>query len=160
MKKIVIWITLAVILISINFLILRKEYILNNSMTMFLKLVPIDPRSLMQGDYMILRYEIESKIPKSSLKSEGCLVVTLDHKKIAKFRRLHSGEKLSQAEHLLFYRKRKTLKIGAESFFFQEGDAKLYNKAKYGELKVENSGKSVLVGLRDVTLKKLGKSLK
>ena len=31
---------------------------------------------------------------------------------------------------------------------FQEGDADLYSKARYGEVKVDESGASVLIGLR------------
>ena len=40
---------------------------------------------------------------------------------------------------------------------FQEGDADLYAKARYGELKVDKSGASVLVGLRDDDFKPLAR---
>ena len=42
-------------------------------------------------------------------------------------------------------------------YFFQEGKARIYSEAKYGELKVDESGASVLVGLRDRNFKPLGK---
>ncbi|MCI5136696.1 MAG: hypothetical protein D3920_16885 [Candidatus Electrothrix sp. AW2] len=45
----------------------------------------------------------------------------------------------------------------APSFFFQEGDAKLYGEARYGELKVDESGGSVLVGLCGEDFRPLGK---
>lgn len=40
---------------------------------------------------------------------------------------------------------------------FQEGDVNLYSKASYGELKVDASGSSVLVGLRGDDFRPLGR---
>ena len=54
-------------------------------------------------------------------------------------------------EHLLLYRYRGDLRLGAESFMFQEGDADLYSNARYGELKVDESGASVLIGLAEMS---------
>jgi uncharacterized membrane-anchored protein len=39
--------------------------------------------------------------------------------------------------------------IGSESFFFQEGDAGMYSRARYGGIKVAKSGESILFGLFD-----------
>ena len=39
--------------------------------------------------------------------------------------------------------------LGAESFFFEEGQDTLYQKAVYGGLKVDGKGQSLLVGLYD-----------
>jgi uncharacterized membrane-anchored protein len=39
--------------------------------------------------------------------------------------------------------------LGAESFFFEEGQDTLYQKATYGGLKVNAKGESLLVGLYD-----------
>ncbi|WP_128824430.1 MULTISPECIES: GDYXXLXY domain-containing protein [Bacteroidaceae] len=39
--------------------------------------------------------------------------------------------------------------LGAESFFFEEGQATLYQNAMYGGLKVDDKGESLLVGLYD-----------
>jgi uncharacterized membrane-anchored protein len=38
---------------------------------------------------------------------------------------------------------------GADSFFFQEGDADIYAQAKYSVLRVDDDGDSILVGLTD-----------
>lgn len=46
-----------------------------------------------------------------------------------------------------------TLAVGAESFFFQEGKGDLFEKAKYGGLRVDQKGNSVLIGLYDDELK-------
>jgi uncharacterized membrane-anchored protein len=39
--------------------------------------------------------------------------------------------------------------IGAESYFFEEGQAKKFEVARYGGIKVDDAGNSVLVGLYD-----------
>ena len=39
--------------------------------------------------------------------------------------------------------------LGAESFFFEEGQDTLYQKAVYGGLKVNDKGQNLLVGLYD-----------
>jgi len=158
MKKIVIWGTALLILAVVNFLIMKKENTLSHGRTMLLRLAPVDPRSLIQGDYMILSYAISRDISKAALKQKGCIVVSLAKNDVAKFIRVHQGESLQEGEHLLFYRNRGGLRLGAESFMFQEGEAELYAKARYGELKVDASGVSVLVGLRGENFEPLGKS--
>lgn len=149
MKKAVFWITACVVLASINGLILKKESVLSHGQTILLELAPVDPRSLMQGDYMTLRYSLATEIPDEDLKDKGRIVVALDENNVARYVRIHRGESLSAGEHLLFYRNRKGLKLGAESFMFQEGLGQIYARARYGELKIEPSGESVLAGLRD-----------
>ena len=42
-------------------------------------------------------------------------------------------------------------------FFFQEGDAQLYNKARNGEFRVDANGDSILTNLRDDGLTVLGR---
>jgi uncharacterized membrane-anchored protein len=51
-------------------------------------------------------------------------------------------------------------KTSAESFMFQEGHARRYSKARYGELKVSDSGASALVGLRGEGFQPLGRKHK
>ena len=64
---------------------------------------------------------------------------------------------LAQKEVIIRYRERAgRVRLGAESFFFQEGHAKHYEDARYAELKLAESGESVLVGLRDADLEPLG----
>ena len=155
MKKMLFWGTTLLVIVAVNLLIVKKEDTLANGRTMLLRLAPVDPRSLIQGDYMVLRYTIAGEIPKAQLEETGCIVVSLDVNDVAKFVRIHQGTDLQAREHLLFYRNRGGLRLGAESFMFQEGDADLYSQARYGELKVAESGASVLVGLRDDNLKPL-----
>jgi len=157
MKKVLFWGTLVVILTVANVLIAQKENTLAHGGTMLLRLAPVDPRSLMQGDYMVLRYTLARDIPERVLDRKGRIVVKLDKNNVASFVRVHKNEALQPGEHLLFYRNRHGLRLGAESFLFQEGDANLYAMAKYGELKVDSSGAAILAGLRDENFSPLEK---
>jgi len=157
MRKVIFWGTTLIVLVTVNYLILDKEETLANGRTMLLRLAPVDPRSLIQGDYMALRYAIAREVPEDQLENNGRIVVSLDDNDVATFLRVHQGEGLQENEKLLFYRDRGGLRLGAESFMFQEGDADLYSAAQYAELKVDAYGTSVLVGLRGENFKPLAR---
>ena len=156
-KKIIFWGTTLLVIVVVNLLIVKKESTLANGRIMLLRLAPVDPRSLIQGDYMILRYAIAREVSRTQLNDKGNIVVSLDENDVAKYVRIYEGDSLKEGEHLLFYRNRRGPRFGAESFFFQEGDADLYANARYGELKVDESGASVLIGLRDDDFKPLAR---
>ena len=137
----------------------HKEQLVATGQPMRLDLGPRDPRSLAQGDYMVLRYGLAQDLREEarSWPPSGLLAVTLDADHIVVDARLHQDDPLAPAEHLLRYRLRSgRLLLGAESFFFQEGNASLYEPARYGELRVSAAGESVLVGLLDAELNILG----
>ena len=53
-------IALSVLVLGVlNYGIYQKEQIKNQGDIVLLELAPVDPRSLMQGDYMRLRYAVE-----------------------------------------------------------------------------------------------------
>ena len=160
MKAWVFWGAAAVVLATGNGLVAHKESVLRTGEVMYLKLAPVDPRSLLQGDYMILSYEVERAAQGAARAARGVsgrLVVRLDERRVAHFVRVHEGEALGEGEHLLRYRKRRWgIRLGAEAFFFQEGHASYYELADYGELRVAPSGDSVLVGLCWRNLERLG----
>lgn len=160
MKKLLLWGTTLLVLLTVNYQIVKKEAVLETGTTLLLALAPVDPRSLIQGDYMVLRYAIADEIADKNLPGTGRIVVSLDDNRVAAFLRLHTGEALKEGETLLFYRNHGGLRFGAESFMFQEGDADVYSKARYGELKVDESGSSILIGLRDSAYRVLGKTRK
>jgi len=56
---------LLVILAVMNFSIVGKEQHLKQGDTVYLKLAPVDPRSLMQGDYMALRFDAADQLSKN-----------------------------------------------------------------------------------------------
>ena len=46
------------VLLAVNWNIMQREHLLNDGKLVLLELAPVDPRSLMQGDYMALRFKI------------------------------------------------------------------------------------------------------
>lgn len=139
-------------------LVAQKERLLADGTTMLLPLAPRDLRSLFQGDYMALTYDLPPHVrDDTTLAADGRLVVRLDARQVGTILRVQQpGAALATDEHLLRYRKRQgEIHLGAEAFFFQEGLADVFEPARYGELKVAEDGASVLVGLRDSALQVL-----
>jgi uncharacterized membrane-anchored protein len=132
---------------------------LRDGKTLLIELAPVDPRSLIQGDYMRLEYRIARELyGYSEWPRDGQIVVTAGEDNVAVYVRRHdAGTPLAAGEHLLHYRRRGgRIKIGTDAFFFQEGHAARYSVAKYGELRVDASGESLLIGLRDEQRRPLG----
>lgn len=144
-------VALAVILLLLNYSIYEKEQIRSEGQDLLLELAPVDPRSLMQGDYMALRYAIERQaMPATEVEDHGYIVVQPDAKRIAQFQRFDQGESLQENELKLRYHLRHgRLVIVPHSFLFQEGHAQYYERARYGLFKVNAAGDSLLVGLAD-----------
>jgi uncharacterized membrane-anchored protein len=118
---------------------------------MLLELAPRDPRSILQGDYMVLRYSLARQINRKEVSEDGYVVVKLDQNNVASFvRKQQDDEKLQPNEHLLQYRIRNGVaKIATDAYFFQEQHGQYYRSARYGEVRVSDNGNAVLVGLRD-----------
>ncbi len=134
-----------------------KEELLKSGKQVFLELAPVDPRSLMQGDYMRLDYGIAQDQDLDTIPTRGFCVVRLDGRGIAQKVRMQKGrEPLGADEYLIPYIKgRSNLQLGANSFFFQEGKAPVYDSAKYGALRVDRKGNTLLTGLYDGNLKEI-----
>ncbi len=158
-KWMIILLNLAALLIFFNYSIVKKEAILARGQLVFLELAPIDPRSMMQGDYMQLRYTIsQSETDESKIDKRGFCVVTLDSNKIASKVRYQTGSKpLADNEYLIEYTKAsfRGINIGAESYFFEEGTGSKYDSAKYGGIRIDEKGNSILTGLYNKALQKL-----
>ncbi|NVJ24980.1 GDYXXLXY domain-containing protein [Myxococcus sp. AM011] len=141
-------------------LVAQKEYVLATGQSVLLELAPRDPRSLMQGDYMVLDYAVSRALNADGPTgpSSGLLVLNLDEHGVGRFVRIDSPDQpLTPGEFKLRYRRRDgRTRLGAESFFFQEGHADRYAQARYGELRAAANGSSVLVGLRDAQRQPLG----
>ena len=158
MRNALLWITTLLVFVVVNVQIVQKELLLKQGITMLLRLAPVDPRSLIQGDYMALRYALPEFLREDSLPRDGHVVVHLDEQQVATLLRVHTPDAPpGPGEHLLRYRWREgSIQLGSKAFFFQERHAGYYANARYGELRVNHSGESVLVGLRDANLHPLG----
>lgn len=148
------WIFLAgisLILVVINYQIYHKEQVLNQGQLVLLDLAPRDPRSLIQGDYMALRYSLSNDMRRSGLPNRGYVIVTLDEHQVASFLRAQDNPKTqNDNEHAIrYFKNRWGYAIGADEFFFQEGLANRYDSARYGAMRITPNGESVLVSLYD-----------
>ncbi len=134
-----------------------KERIIRDGELVFLALVPVDPRSLLQGDYMDLRYAIGRAAGTENLPPRGYLVFTLAADSTGHFARIQEEiSPLAPSERLIRFRRRRTgalrngsLHIGSESYFFEEGREGRFAAARYGGLRIDDGGNAVLVGLYD-----------
>jgi uncharacterized membrane-anchored protein len=138
---------LLVALAIVNLSVFQKEQHLANGKVVYLDLAPVDPRSLMQGDYMTLSFAIGQEIRRAFGSSEQdfstaktsthYVIVALDNQNRASFKALFTGQDLSSEELLLRYRIRhNVVHFASNAFFFQEGDAEYYEAARYGQFRV------------------------
>ena len=157
LKFIVLVINLVFLLFYCNNAVIDKEKTLSNGKLLLFELAPVDPRSLMQGDYMRLNYALTTRLSVDSIPKHGFFVVT-DSFGIAKNLQLQAEKtliakaKLPENQVLVKYKSTSQwqgINIGAESFFFQEGQAARYEGAKYGGLRIDAEGNSILIGLFD-----------
>jgi uncharacterized membrane-anchored protein len=149
--------------------IVGKERLLAQGNVVFLKLAPVDPRSLMQGDYMALHFAVADAITRAredghkagAAPNAGVAVIRVDERGEAAFVRLHDGEPLAAGEALLRFQNRPArwgraqTQISTDAYFFQEGQARRYEAAQFGEFRVAPDGEAVLVGLRGKGLGRL-----
>jgi uncharacterized membrane-anchored protein len=159
----------AAVLALIDFSIAGKERHLESGRVVYLELAPVDPRSLIQGDYMALRFRIandaQPAMPRSDspgrrgfwsgdlATADGRIVAALDARSVATFRRLDDRTPPAADEILLRYRVREgTLKFATNAYFFQEGTGRRFERARYGEFRVARDGEVLLTGLRGAEL--------
>jgi len=142
-----------VILALVNVEIAGKERIVSEGATMLLPLAPADPRSLLQGDYMALRYGMSDEVAQAAAAAgvrDGAIVIAVDENRVAQFIAIYDGSAPAAGQHLLQFRKRgETVRLASDAFFFEEGQGPTYQRARFGELRVVEDGSAVLVGLRD-----------
>ena len=161
--KAILWIGLALVLGAVNFSVWQKERLVADGKTVLLRLAPVDPRSLMQGDYMRLDYAITRTLGHDDERSERVLRLALDPQGTATAALDDREAPLGANEARMVLRKRglrrdnlARWRIGSDAYFFQEGTAKIYENARYGEYRATENGESVLVALRDEKLQRLG----
>ena len=174
MRKLYILAVLMLFFAGYAFSVQKMETVLADGRTILLSLAPVDPRALLMGDYMDLRYIVNTDIRAALSKAraardggnasqtksraentaaEGFAVLSIVNEPVpqgASFIRLDDGKPLLPEEFLLAYKVRgHTVATVATAFYFQEGTARQYEKARFGQFKVADNGKTVLVGLCD-----------
>jgi uncharacterized membrane-anchored protein len=164
------WRVLAVVAVGVlvlallNWTILQKEHLIAQGRVVLLQLAPVDPRSLMQGDYMALNFALVREIQNAQdaeIRQDGFAILKLDENNIAHFARFDNGTPLQSGEVRFHYRTREDfggIKIATNAFFFEEGQADTYATARYGEFRVADNGDAILTQMRDEKFKVLGRS--
>ncbi len=148
------------LLAAVNWGIMRRESQLAGGIAVLLELAPVDPRSLMQGDYMALRFKVANEIPGRHLNqqtADGRIIVRLDERGVGRFLRRDDGSALNPGEIAMRYRVRHgTVKFATNAYFFQEGTAGAFEAARYCEFRAAPSGDLLLANLRGANLERLG----
>ena len=135
--KIFFFVTLLLIFLSVGkvyFIYERQQH----SPTVYVRIVPVDPRALMFGDYMTLSYSFEQANDKKDA------LLYLDERNILQ-RKEAPGEKFLVKFEQGRYRI-------PHQYFFQEGQEKKYENARYAALKQVGKNTFSLVGLTDENL--------
>jgi uncharacterized membrane-anchored protein len=143
---------LLLVLAAVNYTIFQREQLLAQGQRIYLPLAPIDPRSLMQGDYMALRFQLAIDVDKAmaSALKDGVAVVKVDNNGVAAFVRIDDGQALQVNEQRVAFKTRKRqVQIVTNAYFFQEGSRARFEPARFGVLRVNPQGKALLTALAD-----------
>lgn len=137
----------------------QKEAILETGRTIYVPLAPVDPRSLMQGDYMALRFELPSELPPPVVAGDPPVraIASLDARSVAKVTTLAGASYKPTSDEIIITlaRKHGRWMFATDAWYFKEGTADTYAKAKFGEFRVAPDGEALLVGLADENLQAL-----
>ncbi|HHQ4542831.1 TPA: GDYXXLXY domain-containing protein [Aeromonas veronii] len=150
------------ILAGINATVWHYEHAMSRGEVVLLRLAPVDPRSLMQGDYMRLNYEIARELTSRDArttqdKGSDTLVIRLDAHQVATLVADGKPDRLASDERLLqVHQSQRQWQIGPDAYFFEEGTGEQYETARYGEFRLQADGKTLLVGLRDEAYQPIG----
>jgi uncharacterized membrane-anchored protein len=140
------------ILAGVNGVIYSREKLLREGQVVFLELAPVDPRSLMQGDYMALDFQAARAIADLAASDDelrrGVAVLHVDARGVGRVVRLGECKALQADEHCIRYQRRGAwwngIKFSTNAFFFQEGTGARYARARYGEFRVAKNGVALL----------------
>ena len=151
------FVALLIVLGAVNYSIYAKEQVIRTGETVYLELAPVDPRSLMQGDYMALRFRLAQEI--ESARGAGSLdqrirsaPLSLDDRRVATLA-VGNQQALRIRFNIFVF---DSVWLGTNAYFFAEGTAERYAPARYGEFRLNReTGEAVLVGLRDANLNSL-----
>ena len=153
-RQIGVALTLVLVLAVVNTAIWQTEDIIASGQPVLVELAPVDPRSLMQGDYLRLAFRMPDMAPLDTTEMIGAarphIVAHRDAHGVASLLRVHQNDALGSDEFLIEL----TPKDGrwilvCDAWFFREGESAHWAKAKYGEFRVTPDGRALLVGLRD-----------
>ncbi|SHH73579.1 GDYXXLXY domain-containing protein [Massilia sp. CF038] len=144
---------LLAVLAVVNVGIWQKETLIAQGRPIFVELAPVDPRSLMQGDYMRLRFRLPAELNgdtvTENMPRRAHVVARVDTRGIATLQRRDAGTALAPDEMSIELTPfRSGWSIASDGWYFKEGDAARWERARYGEFRVDATGRALLVGMR------------
>lgn len=152
--------SVAFILTAASWTVWQFEQTLRHGQIVRLELAPVDPRSIMQGDFMALAFKLDRELPDDALQSRYALL-QLDQNHVASLHKLTNTlptDTKSNLQPLLIRPHHFGATLGPNGFFFHEGSAQIYENARYGEFRVDATGKALLTALLDEKLQLLGEN--
>lgn len=154
-KRLVVALNFILVLGFFFFGVYKQEKIKRNGDRIILQLAPVDPRSLLQGDYMILRFELTDNLYRLDIEDEykdgGYAII---NKTKEGFYALEKVSHEWQEGSIEFTGNLKgNYSIGADSYFFQEGTGDIYSRARYAQLYLYGKGKVRVEALLDRNMK-------
>ncbi|PFG04571.1 putative membrane-anchored protein [Bacillus sp. es.034] len=148
----------------IGYQVYSNETLLQNGETVILKLQPVDPRSLLQGDYVELNYSI-SQLEDTSIDDSGPVTIVLrenpqgvhEYTGVYKFNgkwnafyEKKPGDVLLNGKVTSSWDNSAQVTYGIEHFFIPEGTGlDVEGKVKTAVVTVSDKGDGILVRLRD-----------
>ncbi|MGP9801895.1 GDYXXLXY domain-containing protein [Rheinheimera sp. NSM] len=138
--------------------IVQFEHTLRTGRVVNIALAPLDPRSIMQGDYMALAYAIDRELPEDAAQYKYAWLRVDAEQRAALHSLSNSLPQEPQLVAVLLRRRDGIVSVGPNAFFFAEGSGALYEQAPYGQLRVDAGGKALLVSLLDENLHVLGEN--
>ncbi len=142
----------------VNVGIWRNEALIANGSAVFVELTPVDPRSLMQGDFMRLAFrmpeDVQRALHERPLRGRPLVVARRDAHGVAQIVRLHrEGQALAQDELRIELTPRNgRWVLVTDAWFFAEGEGARWEAARYGEFRVNEKGRALLTGMADENL--------
>lgn len=149
----------AAVLAVANVAIWQKEDLIAHGQPVYVELAPVDPRSLMQGDYMALNYRLgdtlRTQLDQFDRLERPIALAEVDARGVARLDRLEDAATPPSGPTTL--RVQLTPKDGrwvvvSDAWFFKEGDGQRWEAARYGEFRVMPDGRALLVGLANENL--------
>ncbi len=150
------WLVAGAVLVfgAVNHDVYRKEQVIAHGQPVLVRLVPVDPRSLMQGDYMALNFDLPDSVNKALAEQVlpyARVAARLDAQGRAEVLRLLPGDTSAAAGEIVLPLKQLKGRwvLVTDAYFFPEGTGERFEQAKFGDFRVLPDGRALLVGLAD-----------
>jgi uncharacterized membrane protein/uncharacterized membrane-anchored protein len=158
-RRILIVLTGILVLGVANIGIYQRETLLADGSAVALVLAPVDPRSIMQGDYMALRFAVADETAALLASDTDPVAIAINEQGEGYMRLVErdgyhhldglsvdSGHASNPSPRILlrFRLRNGQVRMPTDAWFFAEGRAGYYEQARFGEFKVDGKGRGLL----------------